>query len=55
MPPRVLEDLGAAGFEVEIVAGPSGDLGHSHAIRVLPDGAFEVGSDPRADGGALAS
>jgi gamma-glutamyltranspeptidase len=55
VPPRVLEDLTAAGFEVETVPGPSGDLGHAHAIRVLPDGTFEVGSDPRADGGALAS
>ena len=27
---------------------------HAHIIVTLPDGAFDVGSDPRADGGALA-
>ncbi len=55
VPAPVLDQLKAAGFAVDIVDGPSGDLGHAHAIRVLPDGALEVGSDPRADGGALAS
>jgi gamma-glutamyltranspeptidase/glutathione hydrolase len=55
VPQRVLEDLKAAGFEVETVPGPSGEVGHAHAIRVRPDGTFEVGSDPRADGGAMAS
>jgi gamma-glutamyltranspeptidase/glutathione hydrolase len=55
VPPSVLDDLKGAGFLVETVHGPSGALGHAHAIRVGADGSFEVGSDPRADGGALAS
>jgi gamma-glutamyltranspeptidase/glutathione hydrolase len=55
VPPAVLDGLGAAGFRMEVVPGPSGELGHAHAIRILDDGTFEVGSDPRADGGALAS
>jgi hypothetical protein len=29
-------------------------VGHSHLILVA-DGSFDVGTDPRADGGALAS
>jgi gamma-glutamyltranspeptidase len=55
VPERVTRDLGAAGFRLETIPAPSGDLGHSHLILVRPDGSFEVGSDPRADGGALAS
>jgi gamma-glutamyltranspeptidase len=46
--------LETAGFSVQTIPGPSGELGHAHAIRVHDDGTFEVGSDPRADGGALA-
>ena len=55
VPPAVRDRLEAAGFRLEVVPGPSGELGHAHAIRVQGDGTFDVGSDPRADGGALAS
>jgi gamma-glutamyltranspeptidase len=55
VPQSVRDDLFAAGLRVVTLPRRSGDLGHAHAIRVLPDGSFEVGSDPRADGGALAS
>jgi gamma-glutamyltranspeptidase len=55
VPPSVVGDLEAAGFRVDRILGPSGELGHSHLIRFRPDGSFEVGSDPRADGGAMAS
>jgi gamma-glutamyltranspeptidase/glutathione hydrolase len=55
VPEGVRDALAAAGFALEIVPGPSGELGHAHAILVRDDGTFEVGSDPRADGGALAS
>ena len=55
VPGRVLEALQAAGFRIETLPGPSGELGHAHAIRIREDGTFEAGSDPRADGGALAS
>lgn len=54
VPLTVRDDLAAAGLTTETHPRHSGGLGHSHAIRVLPDGGFEVGSDPRADGGALA-
>jgi gamma-glutamyltranspeptidase len=55
VPVAVGEALQAAGFRFETLPGPSGELGHAHAIRILEDGTFEAGSDPRADGGALAS
>ena len=55
VPAAVRERLAGAGFDVETVAGPSGDLGHAHAILMRSDGTLEAGSDPRADGGALAS
>jgi gamma-glutamyltranspeptidase/glutathione hydrolase len=55
VPASVVEDLSGAGFRVDRIPGPSGELGHSHLIRVRSDGSFEVGSDPRADGGAMAS
>jgi gamma-glutamyltranspeptidase/glutathione hydrolase len=55
VPASVIEDLAEAGFRVDRIPGPSGELGHSHLIRVRADGSFEVGSDPRADGGAMAS
>ncbi len=54
VPAAVRDDLEAAGLRTVTVPSHSGDLGHAHAIRVLGDGGFEVGSDPRADGGALA-
>jgi oxamate amidohydrolase len=55
VPQEVRSALAAAGFAQHIVPGPSGELGHAHAIAVRGDGTFEAGSDPRADGGALAS
>jgi gamma-glutamyltranspeptidase len=54
VPRRVRDDLDAAGLPAVTIPHHSGDVGHAQAIRVLADGSFEVGSDPRADGGALA-
>ncbi len=52
--PSVARDaIEAAGFATEPVEARTEALGHAHMIRVGPGG-FEVGSDPRADGGALA-
>jgi gamma-glutamyltranspeptidase len=28
-------------------------MGHAQAIRVLPDGSYEGGADPRGDGAAV--
>jgi gamma-glutamyltranspeptidase/glutathione hydrolase len=55
VPDTATDALSAAGFRVERIPAPSGELGHSHVIRVRSDGSFDVGSDARADGGALAS
>ncbi len=52
--PQIAADaIGAAGFAVERLEPLSSSVGHAHVIR-LRDGALEAGSDPRADGGALA-
>jgi gamma-glutamyltranspeptidase len=52
--PSVARDaIRAAGFRVEDVSARTEALGHAHLIRLGGDG-LEAGSDPRADGGALA-
>ena len=45
--------IAAAGFELVDEPDRSSELGHAQLIRVRADG-FEVGSDPRSDGGAAA-
>ena len=55
VPDEVLASLRTAGFGLQTLPGPSAELGHAHAIKVRRDGTLEVGSDPRADGGAVAS
>ena len=47
--------LKEAGFRVEGKDDLDEAVGHAHLILVRPDGSFDVGSDPRADGGALAT
>ncbi len=44
----VLED---AGFRVDLLEPLDESVGHAHLITVGPDGTFEAGTDPRADGG----
>jgi gamma-glutamyltranspeptidase len=55
---RVPEDvrvrLTQAGFRIDPLDDVDEAVGHAHLILVSPDGGFDVGSDPRADGGALA-
>jgi gamma-glutamyltranspeptidase/glutathione hydrolase len=49
----LLERLRVAGHPVEVLPEPHSDLmGHAGAVVLHPDGAFEAGHDPRADGGA---
>ncbi|MGZ6546045.1 MAG: gamma-glutamyltransferase, partial [Actinomycetota bacterium] len=55
VPVATAERLGAAGFGVHRLADVDEAVGHAHLIVARPDGSFEVGTDPRADGGALAS
>jgi gamma-glutamyltranspeptidase len=53
VPDVTVARLESAGFRVARIDPVDDAVGHSHLIRHNPDG-FEVGSDPRADGGALA-
>jgi gamma-glutamyltranspeptidase len=46
--------LEEAGFRIDPLGGLDEAVGHAHMILVRSDGTFDVGSDPRADGGALA-
>jgi gamma-glutamyltranspeptidase/glutathione hydrolase len=43
-----------AGFGIDPLDDVDEAVGHAHMILARPDGTLEVGSDPRADGGALA-
>jgi len=54
VPETVVRALGAAGYRVDVVSERDGSVGHAHMIRATPGG-LDAGSDPRADGGALAS
>jgi gamma-glutamyltranspeptidase/glutathione hydrolase len=54
VPEPVVHALKAAGYRVDTVDERSGSVGHAHLVRATVDG-FDAGSDPRADGGAMAS
>lgn len=51
--PEVLEGLRERGHGVETTAPLTSQMGHAHAIRVLPNGVYEGASDPRTDSLAL--
>jgi gamma-glutamyltranspeptidase/glutathione hydrolase len=55
VPDETVDRLKDSGFAVEPLRDRDEAVGHSHLILVGPDGSFDVGTDPRADGGALAS
>lgn len=46
--------LEEVGFRIDRLDDVDESVGHAHVILARPDGMFDVGSDPRADGGALA-
>jgi gamma-glutamyltranspeptidase len=54
VPDRTLASLAEAGYRVVTIGELDGAAGHAHMIRATAEG-FEAGSDPRADGGAMAS
>jgi gamma-glutamyltranspeptidase/glutathione hydrolase len=54
VPDDVRTRLTSAGFRVDPVDDVDEALGHAHLILAGQEGGFDVGSDPRADGGALA-
>ncbi len=55
VPPQTTDRLRAAGFRIERLDDLDEAVGHAHLILAQPDGTMTAGSDPRADGGALAS
>jgi gamma-glutamyltranspeptidase/glutathione hydrolase len=55
VPPDVTERIEAAGYALTRLGAEDSSVGHAHLIRIDADGSFEVGTDPRADGAALAS
>lgn len=55
VPDATQDLLEEAGFRIEALGDLDEAVGHAHVILVRSDGSFDVGSDPRADGGALAT
>ncbi len=55
LPEATTAAIARAGYRLELVEAPSEEVGQAHLILTLPDGSFDVASDPRADGGAMAS
>jgi gamma-glutamyltranspeptidase/glutathione hydrolase len=53
VPPETVDALERAGLSVTRLGRYDSSTGHAHLI-VVGDGAFDVGTDPRADGGAAA-
>jgi len=54
VPDATVELLERAGFSVTRLGAEDSSVGHAHLIRLNPDGSLEAGTDPRADGAALA-
>jgi gamma-glutamyltranspeptidase/glutathione hydrolase len=54
VPESTAELLERAGFRVTRLDADDSSVGHAHHIRLDPDGSLEAGTDPRADGAALA-
>jgi gamma-glutamyltranspeptidase len=54
VPEKVRGSFERDGFRVETVGRVDRALGHAHLLRI-DDGVLVAGSDPRADGGAIAS
>ncbi|WP_404863992.1 gamma-glutamyltransferase family protein [Georhizobium sp. MAB10] len=52
-PANLIEDLGQAGHEVEIIPEFSDLAGHAGAVVLHVDGLMESASDPRSDGAAI--
>jgi gamma-glutamyltranspeptidase/glutathione hydrolase len=55
VPAATVETLERAGLAVTRLGRHDAATGHAHLILVGDDGAFDAGTDPRADGGAAAS
>ena len=53
VPGPCLDALRAAGMPLELLEALDETVGHAQYIRIMPDGAMDAGSDPRADGAAV--
>ena len=54
LPTPALEDLAARGYRIDRIGANDRAVGHAHLIRIEA-GALSAGTDPRADGAALAT
>jgi gamma-glutamyltranspeptidase len=54
VPEQAIRSLESAGYRVSRVDAHDDSVGHAHMIRTTGDGS-DAGSDPRADGGAMAT
>jgi gamma-glutamyltranspeptidase/glutathione hydrolase len=52
--PALVQALGRAGHELELVAPFTSMMGHAGALVRLASGSFQAATDPRSDGAALA-
>jgi gamma-glutamyltranspeptidase/glutathione hydrolase len=55
LPDPATASIDRAAYRLDLVDPPSEEVGHAHLIVRRSDGSFGVASDPRADGGAMAS
>jgi gamma-glutamyltranspeptidase len=54
VPEEVVSRLSEVGYSLTRLRAEDSSVGHAHLIRVGSDAGLEVGTDPRADGAALA-
>jgi gamma-glutamyltranspeptidase/glutathione hydrolase len=54
VPGSTCDAFAAAGYAIERIGALEGAVGHAHLLLAREDGTLEAGSDPRADGGAVA-
>ena len=54
VPAEAVAAIEAAGFAVRRLDDLDDEVGHAHLIRGAPTAGSHAGSDPRADGGAMA-
>ncbi|MFN8233900.1 MAG: gamma-glutamyltransferase [Actinomycetota bacterium] len=55
LPDPAAASIERAGYRLRLDDRPSEEVGHAHLIVTSHDGSFEAASDPRADGGAMAT
>ncbi len=53
IPQEVIEQMAAAGHEIEVAADITDLVGHAGAVRRAPDGTLSGAADPRSDGAAV--